>query len=213
MAFGLPQRDNSDFLPIVKIDAKAGRVFRMDRLNGEDKPTAVDITNPPPRFAVDFGTLEIGFIHFDANGPDFRLAPVEGTPPEMPVEKDEKGRFKHRQGFRLKLYGKRSLDGVRELSSTAVCVVQRIEDLYLRYKQSPEASSGRIPVVELTGFVPVVTGKVAKTTSYAPLFKIVDWIDRPSDVLGERTVPIPVLQPAKTAAQVGSVLVDDDVPF
>ena len=101
MAFGLKTipGNSGDFLPIIKFDAKAGRLFRVDKDPDTFEKEVVDITSPPPRFAMDFGTLDVGWIHFSADGPEYQLAPVGTTPPAMPLDKDEKGKFETEKDF------------------------------------------------------------------------------------------------------------------
>ena len=63
--------DGGDRLPILKFDARAGRLFTMDRSQAADgtwltQPTDITMSQPP--FCVDFGTLEVGWAHFAPGG-------------------------------------------------------------------------------------------------------------------------------------------------
>lgn len=210
MAFGMNAPAAAvDFADIVKYDANAGRLFRIDYDMTTREKVAVDITTPPPRFAVDFGTIEVGYAHFAASGPEYRLVP-EGQPlPPQPMDLDDKNRLKFRSAFRVKLYGK-ILNGLREWSSAANCVLESVEDLYGRFGAAAEAHAGQIPVVELARTVPVVMGRGAhQRTIYQPLFSIIGWTDRLPD-MGPRTVVVPA--PAPVAAGAGARL-DDEIPF
>jgi hypothetical protein len=69
----------ADFADIVKFDARAGRLFRPDYNRDTGVKDLVDITTPPPRFAVDFGSLEVGYGYFAPTWPDLRVVP-EGQP-------------------------------------------------------------------------------------------------------------------------------------
>ena len=101
MAFGMKSPVAADFNEIVKYDAKAGRMFRVDYDHNTREKVQVDITTPPPRFAIDFGSLEVGYGHFSPTGPDLRVVP-EGQPlPPQPTDKDDKGRLMFRPVFRL----------------------------------------------------------------------------------------------------------------
>jgi hypothetical protein len=63
MGFGLNLNAGGDYLPVLKYDARAGRLFRMDRdeVSGEQDP--VDITDVFEA-AVDFAHGEAGWCWF-----------------------------------------------------------------------------------------------------------------------------------------------------
>jgi hypothetical protein len=224
MAFGMKSPLANDFAEIVKFDARAGRMFRIDYNPDTREKVSVDITSPPPRFAIDFGSLEVGYAYFSPTGPDLRLVP-EGQPiPAQPIDKDDKGRLMYRPAFRAKLYGK-ILGGLREWASSANVVLEAVDDLYNKVRAAPEAQIGKIPIVELTKTLPVQMGKGARqTTVYTPCFIIVGWTDRVPE-MGPRTVPVP--KPHTDTAQVVHMAatipispppprtddLNDDIPF
>ena len=106
MAFGMKTPVAADFAEIVKFDARAGRLFRIDYDPDTRTKTQIDITTPPPRFAMDFGVLEVGYAHFAATGPVFHVVP-EGQPlPKQPLDKDDQGRLMFKPVFRVKIFGK-----------------------------------------------------------------------------------------------------------
>jgi hypothetical protein len=219
MAFGMKAPIAADFAEIVKFDARAGRLFRIDYDPNTREKTSVDISSPPPRFAVDFGSLEVGYAHFAVTGPDYRVVP-EGQPlPPQPLDKDGEGRLMFKPAFRVRIFGK-ILNGLREWSSTANAVLESVDDLYNKFRAAPEAQSGKIPIVELTRTIPVQMGRGARqTTVYTPCFAIVGWTDRVTE-MGSRTVPPPkprapeqfVPQGATTNAPLSNDL-DDVIPF
>ena len=187
MTLGLTTTSASqDFLPIAIIDARAGRIFKVERAQQSDgswESSRIDITTPPPVFAFDMPSIQVGWITFAATGPDFQLVPIGQPLPPQP-NKD------YKQGFRVRIQGK-VLDGVREFSHTAKCVLSAVDDLHTRYEAAPEAAAGKIPVVRLSSFVPVITkGPAGNSTNYSPVFDIVGWTDRTPE-MGERTVPAP----------------------
>ena len=93
MAFGMQTASTPDFNDIIKFDANAGRMFRIDYNLDTREKVPTDITGPPAaRFAVDFGSLEIGYGRFTATGPEFHIVPVEQKLPAQPLDKDDKGR-------------------------------------------------------------------------------------------------------------------------
>jgi hypothetical protein len=189
MAFGL-ERIIAYVVDIIIYDANAGRLYRMDYKPDTREKAKVDITTPSPRFAIDFGSLEVGYGAFGPSGLDFRGVP-EGQPiPALPADTDDNGRLTYRPMVRAKLYGK-VLNGLRVWSIRANCVQEVIDELYSKFKAAPEAQQGKIPIVELTKTVPVTLGRGARQrTLYVPCFGIVGWTDRVPE-MGERTVPPP----------------------
>jgi len=188
MAFGM-QVSNGDFRDIIKYDARAGRLFRVDRDVAGNK-TPVDITGPQTKFAIDFGSLEVGYVAFTASGPDRRMVPYGRALPPQPDTKDETGKPTHRPGFYV-LVGGNAVGGVREWCSNAAILLNALDELYNVYAQRPEAVQGKIPVVAIVRTEAVTSGKGAqKSTNYRPLFEIVTWTDRMED-MGPRTVTAP----------------------
>ena len=79
--FSTEPSQGGDFTPIIKYDARAGRIFRVDRVqttNGFESEQ-VDITQIF-KAVVDFENIQCGWIDFPANSaPSFVLNPM-GTP-------------------------------------------------------------------------------------------------------------------------------------
>lgn len=162
-----------DFKPIVKYDARAGRLHKVDRVQGAD-PTVTEIT---PGFAAvfDLANIQVGWVNFQEGGaPDWAMTKVGQPLPARPSPQ-------HKQGFRLDIKLGKSLGGdVRELASAAGCVINAMDALYEAYKASPEAAQGKLPVVGINGTTMVKAGSGAKTsTNYAPNFVIQSWVGRP----------------------------------
>lgn len=201
MALGLSNGNSEagSFLPIVKWDARAGRFFRVDREQGASgwASNDVDLTMEKPKFCMDFGSIETGYMAFTP-GPDFHLTPMGQPMPAKPT-KD------HKAGFRVKLAGK-VLNGVREFSASAKSVLASMDILHTEFEAAPEAATGMVPVVELSGSTTVITnGPQGKVTSYSPTFRIIQWVARDEALFGSRTVPAPggapiASAPAPTAA-------------
>lgn len=176
MGLGLSTESGSNFeaRPYVKYDAKAGRMFKVDRsqATGAWANEVSDITNNAI-FVMDLAGIEVGWISFGAP-PSFVMTKL-GQP--LPARPD----VDHRQGFRVQLFSDKNLDGVREWSHNAKCVIQSMDAFYDVYKSAPEAAQGKLPVVQMTGVNPVVTsGPKGNTTNYAPIFSILQWVDRPA---------------------------------
>ena len=189
MAFGY-KTTTGDFLPIVKYDARSGRFFKVDKLPGQQ---GVDTEIPAgTTFAVDFGTLEAGWVTFGAQGPVRKMRPyIEGeeTIPQ-PQEKDSDGKLIFRPGFYVKLAGN-ALDGIREWIGASAAVMNAMDDLYQTFAVAPEAASGKIPLICIASTTAIRSGAGTRSsTNYAPVFQVNGWVDRPEG-LGQRTVPAP----------------------
>jgi hypothetical protein len=79
MPFGLNASKASGDVPdIVKYDARAGRLFRVEYDPDPREKEQIDITSPPPKFAMDFGSLEVGYVRYTPTGPDYRMARIRG---------------------------------------------------------------------------------------------------------------------------------------
>lgn len=228
MALGFSGTGNGEggsFLPLLKYDARSGRMNVAQRaqntVTGQWETTDEDITRlakgETPSFVMDFGSIEIGWIEF-SKPPAFAVVPLGNPLPAKPGDG-----FK--QGFRVKVAGKLLVapDGgiVREFSSTSNAVKTALDELHSAFEEAPEAAEGKIPVVAFQDTRAVKTQTPqGTTTNYAPVFGIVQWVDRPEAILGKRTVPPPVKQIAPAVASVAakpipqkSPITADKIPF
>ena len=177
MALGLSYGGNGggDFLPIVKYDARAGRIFRVDREDGVSTPT--DITKNF-KAIFDFENVQIGWMKFVAGAaPDFVLVNHREPLPERPSED-------HRQGVRLVMKLHESCGGdVREITGNAAAFLRGIDALHNDYEKDAAKNPGKLPVVVLEDTVSVESGSgVKKSTNYSPVFKITGWAPRPASM-------------------------------
>lgn len=188
MALGIQtESSGGDFLPYIKYDARAGRMFKAESVqtaNGFDR-TMVDITQDAV-FAADLENIQVGWLDFPTGTAPIRaLVHVGEALPPKPTEKA-------RQGIELHVWGQK-LGGWRVLSSNAQAVTQAIDGLHNQFLIAPERKQNLMPVIRLTGAVPVKSqggGKVS--TNYSPIFAIEGWIPRPAE---------PPLQGSSQAAQ------------
>jgi hypothetical protein len=166
-----------DFLPIVKYDARAGRISRVDRENGESIPT--DITNNF-KAVFDFENVEVGFIKFAAGmAPDFRLSRFYDRKP-VP---DPKGDYKPGVRFVIKL-AKECGGDIREIASNAGAFLDAAKKLHVEYEAGIKENAGKLPVIALDGVNAKTSGEgQKKSTNYVPVFKIVSWVKRPDDLV------------------------------
>jgi len=197
---------SGDFLPIIKYDARAGRVFRIDR--SQTGQTPVDITDA---FCAifDLENVETGWMNFSGSVPDFKLVPLnpngETTLPVRPSEN-------HKNGIRLLLKLHPACAGadkpIREFSTSAKAALSGLQKLYLDYQQARAAQGNKLPIVGMRGAVPVKTGTGERqSTNYVPQFVIIGWADRPSDLVyiargssGPSQNALPLTQPQQQYA-------------
>ena len=185
-AFGFSTDSSAggDFLPIIKYDARAGRMFRIDRVNtgaGFDS-TPVDITLQF-RALADFENLETGWIDFQAgSAPSFvmvRLDDLDAKRVMFPVKPGPT----HKSGVRFMVKLMKDIAGdsqVREIAGTARTFLTGVEQVYTQYKAERLQHAGQLPVLAMDGMpIPIKTGVGERSsTNYQPKFKIIGWASR-----------------------------------
>lgn len=196
MGLGLPKNEGGDFKDICKYDARAGRMFRIDRADGESTP--VEITNG---FAAifDLANIQVGWVKFSEGGaPSWAMVKMGEPRPARPSPE-------HRAGFRLDIrLAKASGGDLREFGSAAGCVITSMDKLFDAFESHPDSKAGKLPIVGLDGTTMVKSGMGAKTsTNYAPNFVIKSWVDRPAE-LGAAKPEAAKAAPAAAATAVAS---------
>lgn len=194
MALGLQTESNGggDFNKVVKFDARAGRMFRVEReqdSGGSWTTENVEITNGFTA-VMDLENIEVGWCLFAAGvAPQLSLVKLGDPLPARPSDQ-------HKQGFRLLMkLGKASGGDVREMAATSKAVLGAVDDLHNAYEAGKAANPGKLPLVALTGSKAIVsTGKGQTSTNYAPIFEIQKWLDRPEG-LGGTAGPAPKEEP------------------
>lgn len=188
MALNIPTAGGGfDRIPVVKYDARAGRLFRVDRSNasGQWVTDNVEITNGF-QAVFDLENAEEGWLHFPQGAaPDIRTVKVGDPWPEKPSDK-------HRGGYRVRvLLGKQSGGDVREMASNAKAAIDGLNPLHDAYLAGVKDNPGKLPVVSLEKTVTVKSkardeaGRDIESTNYQPVWKIERWIDRPALLGGE----------------------------
>jgi hypothetical protein len=191
-----------DFLPIIKFDARSGRIFRVDRVETANGFVGepVDITTIF-KAIVDFENVEVGWINFaTGSAPDFRLVPIGQRLPGRPSEV-------HKNGIRFMV--KLSKEGagdhapVREVAGTSKAFLSGVEATYNEYLAERAKNPGKLPVIVLEKTTLVKTGTGDRTsTNYHPVFKIVGWVARGDFVFVPKTdgtIASPSTQPGAPA--------------
>jgi hypothetical protein len=180
-----------DFLPIVKYDARAGRMFRVDKVDGVSTP--VDITKKF-KAVFDFENVEVGYINFaTGSAPDFVMVSLGQDLPEQPSPN-------HKQGMRMTVkLGEACGGDCREIAGTSGALLNSKEKLHDEYLAGSGKNPGKLPVVEMIDTVAVESGGGAKkSTNYHPVFEIVSWVSRPRD-LGKGAAPAEMKKAAPPA--------------
>lgn len=165
------------FLPFVKYDSRAGRMFRVDK-KADGSTENVDITRSF-KALVDLENVETGWMHFAAGAaPIYALSRHDEPNPPKPVAEAK-------EGVRLVLQLGAACGGdVREISSNAKSMLVGISDLHSAYEAGLRDNPGKLPIVVLSDTKPVVTtGKNGSSTNYMPVFEIVGWAPRSSQLV------------------------------
>lgn len=214
MAFNKPAHLNGgDFRPYLSYDARAGRMFRPDRMQKGDTwiTEKTDITNNC-QFLLDPSRTLHGWSKFaEGQMPDKRLVPTTddiGNPPGgNPVDPRDKYRYYIQCLVRLPAHNGEPEE--RELGFTAVCAQRTIEALHEDIEKAQEYQDGQVPVIKLVGTTPV---KSQRSTNYAPQWKIVGWRDRPEEwpFLSPEDLRADLVASARTNDMVTADVADDE---
>lgn len=207
MALGLQTESTGgggSFTPVAKYDARAGRIFRVDREQVGDswETKNVEITNGFTAI-MDLENIEVGWALFQAGVmPSLSMVKIGNALPEKPTDK-------HKQGFRMLMkLGKSSGGDVREMAATAKCVLTAVDALHTDYEKGVKENPGKLPVVTLDGTTAITSegkdkeGNKQSSTNYQPIWKITKWVDRPAELGGaggaakEEPKPTPAPAPA-----------------
>jgi hypothetical protein len=184
MALGLTTggTGGGEIQPYINYDAKAGRMFRVDRSQGGDgtwQTDKVEITNTV-QMVMDLANIRVGWINYTSQGPVRKLVVLGHEPiPPRPDDKNAEGKPAFKQGFEINLLLDKASGGgaPRVFGSAAGCVIEAMDALHDAYSSAPESKAGKLPIVKIAGVQPV---KAGQSTNYKPTFAIVNWIDRPA---------------------------------
>ena len=166
-----------DFLPVLRYDARAGRFFRVDRVDAGQgfQSVLTDITDNV-KFIADMENIEVGWINFQPGSPpSFALVPMGQRLPDRPTEQ-------HKNGVRFLVKLTKECAGpegkaIREVVGTARAFLSGVEAAYLEYQKYRDANKGKLPVLTLEKTVPIKSGGVS-STNYSPVFRIAGWVPR-----------------------------------
>ena len=191
MALNLPKSGGGNRTPIIKYDARAGRIFRVDRTQGPDgwDSKTVEIT-PVFQAVFDMENIELGWLYFPTNGaPEITVAKYGQPLPEQPSKN-------HRAGFRVHLLlGAQSGGDVREMAANAQVSIKGMDALHDAYLAGLKDHPGQLPVVKMETTEAVVssgkdaTGKSVSSQNYMPCWSIFKWVPRPEQLPADGVMP------------------------
>lgn len=217
MALGLSSGSGAsgEIRPFINYDARAGRMFRIDRAQdsaGMWQSDKVDITRQA-KFIADLANIRVGWINYTPTGPVKHMVILgrEAIPPR-PGDLNAEGKPAFRQGFEItvKLHKDAGGGGPREFGSNAGCVIEAMDELHDAFTSAAEGKAGKLPIVEMTD---TVVKAVGKSSNYKPVFKIVGWVDRPADlpVPAQTNAPSAPVQQQSAPPATGSTVVTPPV--
>jgi hypothetical protein len=205
--FSTEPSTGGDFMPIVKYDARAGRLFRMDRTDTGNgfANDAIDIT-ASFKAIVDFENIEVGWIDFPAGAaPNFSLVPMGTQLPDRPSPR-------HKNGVRFILKLAKDCGGakpIREIAGTSKAFLSGVEAVFTAYQAEKAANAGKLPVIVLEKTTPIKSGSGEKqSTNYQPTFRISGWAPRGDLVFQSKGQAAQPSSSAQTPPATGSTKVD-----
>jgi hypothetical protein len=152
--------------PFVKFNAKADKWF-VRGTAGEDAEI------PRPSCVMDFDNIATGWLQFrEGQAPERVMDPSHDQPAPMPGEG-----FK--RGFVVMTFSPKFFGGAAEFASTSIHISNAIKDVYAQYEAERADRRGELPVVSCTGSEAI---KDRHGINYRPVFKIVQWVERPADL-------------------------------
>jgi len=193
--FGFPaETTGTDIVPIVKYDARAGRLFRMDRVNtGNGFATDPVVITGTFKGLCDFENIEVGWFNFTPGvAPSIIVVKRGAMLPPKPSEQ-------HKYGLQFMLKLAKECGGeepIRKISGTSKAFRNAFEHIVGVWDSEHKAQGAKLPVLMFDGQpMPVTTGGVHQSTNYHPRFKIVGWAPRGDLAYVPQPQSVPAVQP------------------
>lgn len=213
LSYGSGGGGNGEITPFVKYDARAGRLFRRDRseVNGAYVSNDVDVTSAF-KAVFDMENIEVGYSKFAAGvGPEHLLVKLGDPMPHKPADSGFK------QGVRIMMKLHASCGGdIREITGNSAAFLKGVDELHTAYEAGKAANPDKLPVVTLQSTMPITSGSgQKKSTNYQPVFEIVAWAPRPTDlvhVAKGSAAPMQQTASPSTAPSTGSTQVSAPPP-
>ena len=133
----------------------------VEELDFSNQPTLIDIENIKQGWLSLTGGRD--WIPWDASGPSPRPGDT------------------YKQGFTLLFYSTKLFgdDPIRELSSSAVGLIEFVKALYNEVERNKKFSTGKVPAVQI---LPASKVRIGKGPTKIPQFEIVGYQDRPVEL-------------------------------
>lgn len=163
-----------EFLGRIQWDARGGTMSAINREQGalgwENVPVPL---GQPFCLAMDMDNIEMIWMRL-VNGVDVQgvkaSAVMSGDAQWMPRPSDD-----HKEGFRVRVSNNKLFTGIREWSSTAYCVRDKIDELHEAWMSSTDRPDDSVPLITFSGRIASISGK---GTNYGPEMKITGWTPR-----------------------------------
>jgi hypothetical protein len=168
-----------DFKQVCKYNAKAGRMYRIDRVEEDGAFTNEEVEITAGFQAVfDMDHIEVGWAKFaKGSAPEWSMVKLGEPWPDRPSGVGQDGKPLFKKTFRLDIKLGASVGGdVREFASSAGCVIDAFNSLHNAYEAGVKDNAGKLPVVAMPNTLKM-SGK-GGDSNYAPVFEIVGWVDR-----------------------------------
>jgi hypothetical protein len=178
MAFAKRKTGVGESFPLLKWDGRVGQLYTQDREQDERGEWHSVQNGVTDGFVAAFNlaNIEHGYMRFPKGAaPETDMVPMGKDIGEMPEGEN------WQEGLRLqvKMPGE---DFWRTVMSSAIGLWRSLDRLHDQYVELAPAHPGKVPVAKLLDVMEIK----ARTTSYAPSFGIIDWID-PDEVLQRPT--------------------------
>jgi hypothetical protein len=175
MALGLPNEGGGggNITPIIKFDAKVGEFYRVEseNVNGEWVRESIEM-KLPFEVAIDMENIEVGYMAFVSNRPDFKMVKLGDRMPDKPGDD-------YKSAFRVKLVSREI--GLREFSSQSKMVQSAFDQLHNQYEAERANNPDLCPVMKVTATkTTTVNTPQGEQRFKVPVWEISQWVERPS---------------------------------
>jgi hypothetical protein len=196
MALGLVNEGGGggNITPIIKFDAKVGEFYRVEseNVNGEWVRESIEMALPF-EVAIDMENIEVGYMAFVSNRPDFHMVKLGERMPDKPTQD-------HKSAFRVKLCSREI--GLREFSSQSKMVQSAFDQLHNQYEAERANNPGLCPVMKVTATkTATVNTPQGEQRFKVPVWEISQWVERPTAFDGAEAPSAPAAMPEAPVEQ------------
>jgi len=177
--------------PYLRFLSQKDRWEMSSEVSGEHEPVKMDSA-----IIIDIENLILGWMFIKSGHPKDWI-------PWPNVDGDgaaAKPNEEYKTGFVVKCYSKKQFGKdapVREFSSNAVGAKEFIKHLYNYAEENKKFGKGKVPLLKILQSTEV---KFNKGSSAIPQYEIVEWVDRPDELVGDVPPPAKDASPVSPAA-------------